>query len=510
MKKLLTIIGLIILIANPGFAANPEWVDFDMRLKLYPAQRFFIGFSLEEVGKSEDLGNVYDRLKKNAISELTNSIQVTVESVSTLNTLEFDETFHQEFREKLASFSKIDLTGIQTKTHYNKRGKMAYVVAYVSKDDLIKYYNKIVIDKARAIEQNISLAKQFQKSGDNTSALKSYYECMPLFTEADGAQTIIILLEASQHNLEKINDYEIEVNKAICELHKSDKLSLDEVCGFMAFGFQQQTNHFDPLIRLANFTFEDTKMGSEFSRRFIREFENELISNAGYTITTEARMPAQSSGDPQFIIKGTYWDDGDNIKIIAILRDTKADKPIASVDGYLPKAWLEQHEISWKPENFADVQENLMKFKKNEIVNGNLNLEVWTTKGDESPIFEGGDTLGFYIRVSHPCYIRIIDHFADGSRVLLTDNYYIGTDKINQVVTLPWKFECASPFGAEILQVNAQTEKFPALITEKLYGYDFIRNNLNEIISNTRGFKPIKNEDLKAEKRIVVTTMEKF
>nr|NQU88933.1 hypothetical protein [Bacteroidota bacterium] len=74
MKKLLTIIGLLILIANPGFAANPEWVDFDMRLKLYPAQRFFIGFSLEEVGKSEDLGNVYDRLKKNAISELTNSI----------------------------------------------------------------------------------------------------------------------------------------------------------------------------------------------------------------------------------------------------------------------------------------------------------------------------------------------------------------------------------------------------------------------------------------------------
>lgn len=58
------------------------------------------------------------------------------------------------------------------------------------------------------------------------------------------------------------------------------------------------------------------------------------------------------------------------------------------------------------------------------------------------------------------------------------------------------------------MQVNAQTDKFDPLITIEKYGYNFITENLSEIIKNSRGFKRIKNNEiLKAEKRLLITTM---
>ena len=74
---------------------------------------------------------------------------------------------------------------------------------------------------------------------------------------------------------------------------------------------------------------------------------------------------------------------------------------------------------------------------------------------------------------------------------------------------LPDEFICAEPFGAELLQVNAQTEKFEPLNTSKKYGYNFITDDLNEIIEKNRGFKKLDSKILRAENRLVITTMSK-
>jgi len=509
MIKKTTLILILLGLTIIASAQKSEWINFDKRQQLYPASRYFTGFSMSEVDRKTDLGEVYEKLKKNATGNLTNSIQVTVESVSTLNTLEFDKEFHQEFREKLASFSRVELSGIEILTFYEKRKKMAYALAYVKKSEMIIHYQKIINDKKNSISQVIKLAEQYKNSGDNDDALKTYYKCMPLFKEVEQAQTIIILLEASKQGLQEIKDYELQVKKAISQLHKSTQLDLQDVCSFMAFGLKMQTGAFYKGILLASFTFEDTKMGSSFSRRFKKEFEKELINTGNYKISDQSNIPKINRQSPEYIIKGTYWTEGDKLKIIATLRNIKTGKPHASVDGFLPIAWLKKNNISWKPENFAQAHQNMLQFRKDEIVDGNMHLDVWTNKGNESPIFEENDTLGFYIRVSHPCYIRIINYFADGSRVLLVDNEYIGSDKVNKIVRVGEKFLCASPFGAEVLQVNAQTDKFNPLVTEEKWGYIFIVDELYKILQNTRGFKPIKNEDLRAEKRIVVTTMAK-
>jgi len=99
---------------------------------------------------------------------------------------------------------------------------------------------------------------------------------------------------------------------------------------------------------------------------------------------------------------------------------------------------------------------------------------------------------------------------ADGSKVLLLDDYYIGVDKVNKVYKLPEEFVCAEPFGAEVLLVNAQTEKFERLNTKEQYGYKFITDDLDEVIRKTRGFKKTKEGVKRAENSIVITTMSDF
>ena len=66
------------------------------------------------------------------------------------------------------------------------------------------------------------------------------------------------------------------------------------------------------------------------------------------------------------------------------------------------------------------------------------------------------------------------------------------------------EFICTEPFGAEVLQVNAQTEKFPPILTESKYGYDFIKEpgGKKEFTIN---FFAIDKESNRTEKLIQVT-----
>lgn len=506
----ITALTFILLISGiAGLAKDPDWVDFNLRKQLYPAEKYFTGFSMRQIEKGEDAGEVIEHLRQSAISHLANSIQVTVECVTTMNTLELDKQVYHEFRENLATFSKVELAGIETKSHVDKRRKTAYVLAFVKKSDLIDHYKKAIDDLDQKIEQEIRIADAYLESGDRAAALSTLFGCMPLFTEARQAQGMVIMLKASTNSIEQIHNKEIKVKKTISGLYQSELLTLDDVTGFLAFGINDQAGDLKGNLMVSAFTFEDAKMSSQLSRRLTNLLEKELMNYEKLQISAQQFTGLSSNEQPDYLIGGTYWDEGDRLKIIAIMRTFDNGKTLATTEAFLPKRWIRETGISWKPENFAQAYASLRQFLEEEVVDQNMSLEVWTNHGNESPVFAEDDTLQIYVRVNAPAYLRIINHLADGMRVLLVDNLYIGSDKVNRVVKIKDEFVCAEPFGAEIIQVNAQSQKFPPLLTEQKWGYTFIKNELAEIIQNTRGFKPVKNEDLKAEKRLVVTTMEK-
>ena len=292
----------------------------------------------------------------------------------------------------------------------------------------------------------------------------------------------------------------------INKLTKRTNLSIEEAAFYLAKSISVQTKDKSTMISLENFMFENSPMGSLFSLRLKSALEQKLIQLG-------VRVSASIKDENTLILTGTYWEEPENLKVIALLRDQKSSELISSSECFISIEKINNLAITYLPVDYKNALIKEQLFAKNDVVGGNMNIEIWTNKGEKNLIYTEGDILKLFIRVNKECYVRVVYHLADGQKVLLLDNYYINQDKVNKVYELPYTFECAAPFGIETLQLNAQATAFPSLGIKPEHGYDFITNDLAELIVNTRGFKKVAStneEELRAEKRLVFTTMLKL
>jgi len=91
-----------------------------------------------------------------------------------------------------------------------------------------------------------------------------------------------------------------------------------------------------------------------------------------------------------------------------------------------------------------------------------LSIELWTDKG-KKPVYKDGDEISIYFRVTKPCYVRLIYRMADGSAILLENNYIVSEKDINKKLSTPTQFIVGEPFGYELLTAFAQCEPFAKL-----------------------------------------------
>merc|ERR1711916_368372 len=213
-------------------------------------------------------------------------------------------------------------------------------------------------------------------------------------------------------------------------------------------------------------------------------FEKMLVDVADYPITNASSenyyadinpfKETENTQKPLYIITGTFWEEGDKLRIISILREIETGKALASMEGAMSANLLAENNILIKPENFEEAYSELKVFTKDDVAGSQLIVDTWTNHGEENLIYTEGETMNVYVKVNKPCYIRFIYHTADGSKVLLLDNYYIDASNVNKVYQIPEEFECTAPFGVETLQVNAQSAKFTPLNVREEYGYAFI------------------------------------
>jgi hypothetical protein len=140
-----------------------------------------------------------------------------------------------------------------------------------------------------------------------------------------------------------------------------------------------------------------------------------------------------------------------------------------------------------------------------ENTNQGFIIDIRTNKGQDNVLYSEGEEARFEVQSNRSCYLRFIYLMADGTQVLLLDNYYLSGDKANQWFQIPYTFECAEPFGLETLQLNASTEKFDPLLTHQQSGYTFIQGSLEDSLLITRGLKKKKGV-LTAEKSLSIIT----
>jgi len=496
-------------------AQKPSWTDAYQRQSLYPLSEYLTGFSSELNKLNEPENDLLNRLLESAKLQLVDQIQVTIESRVTLGTDVTDTKTHQVFKQASVSFSKASITGMTTEKYYDRQKKEAFAFVYAKKSDLKNYYQKLVDNYLLEIEQRISDAKQYIKTNDKQKALKAYRECYILFDKYKQDQSTLLALDnVSTLEGKGVGEYEVQVNNAVTKLLQSEQLTLDDVCAFMASELRNRLANLDGSIGIENFTYEGTKIVTEFSRRFASQFPSKLIKE-GFQISMDNPTNTNNSIKKtcDLMLYGTFWVEGSHLKIIANLKNIREAKLLAVVEGFLPISWLSQEHVAINPPPNDTLDKNIKVFAKNEIVNGGIIVDLYTNKGQDNLLFTEGDTLKLFVKANHECYLRLIYYLADNKIVLFRDNFYISPSSINKIIPLnagpDQVFICAPPFGFEILQLNAQTERFKPLKTNIVDGYEYILDDVNQIVANNRSMQRIGDQKLNAEKRIIFTTMAK-
>lgn len=515
--KVYAIFFLLSLAFTPVYSKNnaagndkPAWTNYKTRKAKYPKNVYISGFSSAEYRGDGTRKEFMDRLQGYARSRLAESVQVEIKSMTTSQMVTQDKVTANYFKQTSLSLAKIQVSGLKTETYFDEAEEEGYVFSYAKKANVTdNYINRLQLD----VEQTGKLLEQAnteKEAGSEKKALQHYFKARVKLNEIQEAQGLLMAMNQWNHKQKALKMDTVKtlldaVEKGITSIQRSREFSLDGLSYFLAHGLALQIEQSDKPVYPASLTYEDRGVSSPFGKRLITELESDLNQEGIRVAGSAARFRDRQSS--HLMLKGTYWEEKDALKIILSLKDPEKNQTVATAEGKLPLKWLEENKVKYLPGNYNSIQNDIQALNNKEITSSGLHAELYTNKGSDNPVFTKGDTLKLYVKTNKPCYVRFIYHLADGKKVLMLDNHYIDRSKVNKVYQIPDIFEISAPYGGEILQLNAQTKPFDPLQTEPYGHYKRITNDMNAIISNVRGFKPINDEQGQAEARVTLTTL---
>ena len=520
---------LSILLAMPGFvsAEVPDWVKNQGKSMKYDELRYLTGFGLAKLDKNGDKAEATQLASDYAKKNLIEKVRVSVSSRVVSGSEEAEKKYSTYFSTAIQSSASMDLQGLDTQLYCDEEDRLSYALATVSKEKISTTYGKRVADLRSEIQAHVANGRNFADRNQRAKALSEYLACYPLFRQLEEAETILMATETNETtSLRELNGpvqadqaNVTQVRQAVDKLVQRPINTAEDLAWYLIFTLNGQTDLQGKGIMVSPFTYQDTRLGSPFSRYFKQALEMKAIEVAKWGVVQQVsnfqpnsrdvtREYAQASG-ADCVLTGTYWELPEGVKVQAVLRTVADSKLVASAEQVVPFAVIQSVKQSLKPQNFKEAFADQKDFRSGEVVGGGLNLEVWTNKGVENLLFTKGERMTVFVRVNVPCCIRFLYHLASGERVLLLDSHFIDESKVNKVYEIPRQFECDAPFGGEVLQVFARTEAFQPVETVDKDGYKFLKEGLTKVLAATRGFKAVKQAAMQTEQRITITSMEK-
>lgn len=525
MRKYLCMF-IMLFITIEAFTDVPEWVrNFDVSQK-YPSKIYLAAIGVAS-GNDAEASKI---AQNSARAEVSKMIIVNVKSLISSVKEESDNEYSQYLSSITTSSTSIQLMGLQVElyTDNNKKEPKIYAVAYISKSDLNRIYTKKKNELKEQIYKIIIDAKSDEENSKVIDAIKKYLSTYPLYEELKEAETILFVVgqsSAVDSAFRELDDEtsikipnQTEISNKIEQMLLQSLSSVSDVARAVVLRLAQQIDGLSKQVWVSPFTYQDTGMSGSFARYFQRELETNMVQMADWKIPSKSRA---LSGKPeslqsirdiaknagaQWYVYGTYWEQGDKVKLIVTMRDVDTNKVIAGTDLVFDTTALDQN-MALRPANYESALIAQQAFEEGQIISGQLSLEVWSDRGNENLLYTEGETMKVYVRVNRECYIRLLYILADGRWTLLYNNYFIDKSKINQVVEIPTEFECSPPFGAEMLVVISRTDKFskPNTIVED--GYEFLdmdpqlapkisARSLVSEIRRGRGFKEKKESSI--------------
>ncbi|HDZ25403.1 hypothetical protein LCGC14_0654740 [marine sediment metagenome] len=531
----LLIISLFLTITAVQAKSAPDWVKNFGKSSRHPESRYLIGFG-SAIGKGPEAFRI---AQDNARADISRKIVVKIESLFSTVTEEKNKKFSQYTSSITQSTTAIQLIGLQTEVYVddNRKNPTTYVLAYISRVKLINGYKEKSLELRDEIKRIIAAAQKDELSSNTEEAVAKYLSLYPLHEELKKVETVLLVarklssIDAAFDELAGIDVTsgdqkpsfmsQTEVSNKIGQLLRQSMKSVDDVVRAVVFQISKHVKKPDSKVLVIPLTYQDTRMSSTFARYFRAALETEFGQMDKWNAVNQTRdfKPrsmqitrdlANASG-AEWVLSGTYWEQGEKIKLLANLRNINTGKSLAGAEVVFDKELLKSANFDFKPQNFKNALIEQQAFAEGEFVSGQLQVEVWTRKGNENLLLTEGETMNIFVRVNREAHIRLLYILADGQHTLLYDDYYIDNSKVNRVVEVPGMFVCVPPFGAEMLICLASTIPFKRVETVEEGGYLFIKEAQPEIIAKkVRGFQRVKEkESHQAEAKIVITTMKK-
>ena len=526
-----------ILFTTTIHAAKPDWVKNYGRSEEWPVHIYLVGFGSAWGSGAEPRQTAAD----GARADISRHIVTKVKSVIRTSESEMKGTLSQQYSGVTQSETALKLLGLETEQYVDSgRNPTTYVLAYVSRAELKRIYTARASALRGEIRQVLAGAEAAENAAKIDIAVEKYLSTYPLYEALKEAEIILLVtkhysspsdaafdeLERATNKLSPEPDIlpipsHTEVINRVEQLVSKSITSVDGVARAVVFQLSKQVIQPEGKVLLAPFTYQDTRMSSRFSRQLLAALESQIGQMVKWKTVNQTRRLhnnfrprsvhhmrdfAKGAG-ATLLLSGTYWENGDQITLRVTLRDVEIGEIKA---GAIVAFDREVKILNFKPQNYKQMLIEQHAFAEGEFVSG-LQVEMWTDKGSEHLLYTEGETMKVSVRVNRAAHIRLLYILADGRRTLLYDNYYIDQSKANRVVEIPDGFECAPPFGAELLVVVARTEAFPPIQTYESDGYLFLSaKDARQAARDFRGMKKKqKPPDVQqSEAQLVLTTMK--
>ena len=501
---------------------KPDWVVNYGQATEFPADRYLTGFG-SAAGIDQQSQQV---AQDNARADLSRQVVVKISNSISNQQQETETDLVQQFSSVTHSTSSLQVMGLKSEVYLDDHRKhpTAYALTYIRRTDLVRLYQREKERVQKEIGQLIRLAESNLEQKE--LALQYYFQTLPLFEKLTESRTVLLSVGASslldRQEQDDVLPSKNEIWDRIRQLALFEIKHLEDVAGAIQFQFNQQFQAPKAGLMVIPFYYQDTKLCSQFARYLKQTLESKLSQSVPPTGQFQARsvsfsrdLAAASGAD--YIITGSYWEETDRLRVLAQCRELKSGTVVASTSvefasDLLPAA------MQLKPENFQSAMAQQMAFAQQIIDSDQFQLEVWTDRGQDALLYGQGELMKIYLRSNRPCYVRLIYILADGQKTLLLDNLPINAESVNRSLSVnelkDLDFECAAPFGAEMLVAVGRTDQFDPLKTVEKDGYYFLPVSQPEEVAylsrDVRGFKRRQRDDAsiqQTESKLMITTV---
>jgi hypothetical protein len=500
---------------------RPAWLGDAGRAATFPEPRWISSTASEPVTPERDRAKCLEIVATSAQNELARSVRVRVEAVTESKTVEITGATGGRF-ESTFSDQSLAITGVwldlrKAETWFDEEAGIAHAICAVERTVLADSFRGRSEAALTELTAAADEAQAHETAGRANDAAPAWARVL---ASARSIGDDLILARglspgpadtALTARLTAVHD---RAAQAQARLAGRVIASADDLAFVLASQLARGAGEAKPLVMVPAFTVRESRLSSPFGRYLGQLIANQLPKAAGWKVMRAsaagpARDAAAASG-AEAVVLGATWDSPQGVRVVVSAYALADGRMLAAAEATIPKAGVEATGLATAPQNAAAALADQQQFRTEEVIGGGMKLEVWTSKGDDVPVFVKGEQVLIFARTDRPSYLRIIYHLADGRRALLCDNLFIDESKVNQVYQLPDEFVVDAPFGAETLQASAATKPFPKLATRMEDGYPILQDGLAIANAKTRGLKKAEPTEVRqAEARVVVTTVER-